>query len=111
MSELASTAALDANVAAAKKKVRRHRQMVMALRLAFGIGMLGSWEILSRTKTIDPFFFGMPSGIWTVIHRWVTVGTPDGPLFEQVWVTLEEALLGFLLGVVGGVIFGLALRR
>jgi NitT/TauT family transport system permease protein len=111
MSELASTAALDANVAAAKKKVRRYRQMVIALRLAFGVGMLGSWELLSRTKTIDPFFFGKPSGIAHVIWTWITVGTPDGPLFEQVWVTLEEALLGFLIGVVGGVIFGLALGR
>src|SRR6476661_3458919 len=111
MSELASTAALDANVAAAKQKVRRYRQMVIALRIAFGLGLLGSWELLSRTKTIDPFFFGKPSGIARVIWRWATVGTPDGPLFDQVWVTLEEALLGFLFGVVGGVIFGLALGR
>ena len=111
MSELTSSAALDANVAAAKKKVRRHKQMVMALRIGFGVGLLASWEILSRTKTIDPFFFGMPSGVWTVLKRWVMVGTPDGPLFNQVWVTLEEALLGFLLGVVFGVIFGLALGR
>ena len=41
MSELASTAALDANVASAKKKVRRYRQMVMALRIAFGLGLVG----------------------------------------------------------------------
>jgi NitT/TauT family transport system permease protein len=85
--------------------------MVMALRIGFGVGLLLSWEILSRTKTIDPFFFGMPSGVWTVLKRWVTVGTPDGPLFFQVWVTVEEAVLGFLLGVVFGVIFGLALGR
>ncbi|HEV7641278.1 MAG TPA: ABC transporter permease [Gaiellaceae bacterium] len=111
MSELASTAALDANVASAKKKVRRYRQMVMALRIAFGLGLVGSWELLSRTKTIDPFFFGKPSDIARVIWRWVTVGTPDGPLFDQVWVTLEEALLGFLIGVVAGVVFGLALGR
>ena len=65
-----SSVALDANVAAAKLKVRRHRQLVIALRVAFGVGMLVSWELLSRTKTIDPFFFGMPSGIARVVWRW-----------------------------------------
>src|SRR2546430_9291727 len=106
-----SSVALDANVAAAKKKVRQHRRLVIALRIAFGVGMLGSWEVLSRTKVIDPFFFGRPSDIGRVIWKWATVGTPDGPLWNQVWVTLEEALLGFLLGVIGGVVFGLALGR
>ena len=42
---------------------------------------------------------------------WATVGTPDGPLWNQVWITLEEALLGFGIGVGAGVIFGLALGR
>ena len=45
-------------------------------------------------------------GVWKA-----TVGTPDGPLWDQVWVTLEEALLGFVIGVVAGVVFGLALGR
>jgi NitT/TauT family transport system permease protein len=106
-----SSVTLDANVAAAKKKVRQHRRLVIVLRVAFGVGLLGSWELLSRTKVIDPFFFGKPSDIGRVIWKWATVGTPDGPLLNQVWVTLEEALLGFLFGVLGGVVFGLALGR
>ncbi len=106
-----SSVALDANVAAAKKKVRRHRQVVMALRIAFAASMLGSWEILSRTRTIDPFFFGRPSEIGDKVWVWATVGTPDGPLWDQVWITLEEALLGFGIGVAAGIVFGLALGR
>jgi NitT/TauT family transport system permease protein len=106
-----SSAALDAGVAAAKTKVRRRRQFVIALRLAFGVTMLGSWEVLSRTKTIDPFFFGRPSEIGQKIWHWATVGTPDGPLWNDVWITLEETLLGFAIGVAAGVIFGVALGR
>ena len=106
-----SSPALDAGVAAAKLKVRRRRRLVIALRLAFGFGMLGSWELLSRTKTIDPFFFGRPSEIGQKIWYWATVGTPDGPLWNDVWITLEEALLGFAIGVAAGVVFGLALGR
>ena len=56
-------AALDAGVVTARKKVRRHRQLVLTLRVLFAVVMLGSWELLSRTKTIDPFFFGRPSDI------------------------------------------------
>jgi NitT/TauT family transport system permease protein len=106
-----SSAAPDAGVAAAKMKVRRRRQFVIALRLAFGVTMLGSWEVLSRTKTIDPFFFGRPSEIGQKIWHWATVGTPDGPLWNDVWITLEETLLGFAIGVAAGVIFGVALGR
>ena len=104
-------AALDEGVATARAKVRRHRQLVITLRIAFAIVMLGSWEILSRTKIIDPFFFGRPSEIGHKIWVWATVGTPDGPLWDQVWITMEEALLGFGIGVGAGIIFGLALGR
>jgi len=104
-------ATLDEGVATARAKVRRHRQLVITLRIAFAIVMLGSWEILSRTKIIDPFFFGRPSEIGHKIWVWATVGTPDGPLWDQVWITMEEALLGFAIGVGAGIIFGLALGR
>src|SRR5216684_917928 len=69
------------------------------------------WENLCRTKIIDPFFFGRPSEIGHKIWVWATVGTPDGPLWDQVWITMEEALLGFAIGVGAGIIFGLALGR
>src|SRR5256714_3480103 len=106
-----SSVALETNVAAAKKKVRRHRQLVIALRIAFGVGLLGSWEVLSRTKVIDPFFFGKPSDIGRVIWKWATVGSPDGSLWNDMWITVEEALIGFGLGVAGGVVCGIALGR
>src|SRR2546430_2911562 len=95
----------------ARAKVRRHRMVVIVLRVLFAVVMLGSWEILSRTKTIDPFFFGRPSQIGQKIWTWATVGTPDGPLWDQVWVTVEEALLGFAIGVAAGVVFCVALGR
>ena len=106
-----ASAALEAGVAAAKQKVRRRRQLVIALRIAFGVTLLGSWELLSRTKTIDPFFFGRPSEIGQKIWSWATVGSPDGSLWADIWITVQEALLGFGIGVLAGVIFGLALGR
>src|SRR5438477_6522204 len=106
-----ASVALEAGVAAAKQKVRRRRQLVIALRIAFGVTMVGSWELLSRTKTIDPFFFGRPSQIGQKIWDWATAGSPDGSLWSDVWVTVEEALLGFAIGVAAGVVCGVALGR
>ena len=104
-------AGLDEAAAAGRRKVRNRRILVQVLRVLVAVVLLGSWEILSRTKTIDPFFFGRPSEIGQKLWAWQTKGTPDGPLWSQVWVTVEEALLGFAIGVGAGVIFGVALGR
>jgi NitT/TauT family transport system permease protein len=101
----------DEGAERARAKVRRRRAIVMALRLLFAAVLLGSWEILSRTKAIDPFFFGRPSQIAHQIWVWQTHGTAEGPLWQQIWVTLEEAALGFGVGVIAGVVTGVALGR
>ena len=53
----------------------------------------------------------MPSTIADQIWTWITEGTSQGPLWEQVLVTLEETVLGFLIGAVLGIICGVALGR
>jgi NitT/TauT family transport system permease protein len=102
---------LAPEVVAARAKVRRRRAIVLALRILVGVVLLGSWELLSRTKAIDPFFFGRPSQIAQKIWDWGTAGSPDGSLWSDIWITFEEALLGFAIGVAGGVIVGVALGR
>ncbi len=92
-------------------RMRRRRTLVYSLRVLFLVVIVGGWELLARVGIIDPFFWGMPSGIWQQLVTWVTQGTAQGPLWEQILVTLEEAVLGFLIGVVLGVIFGVLLGR
>jgi len=53
----------------------------------------------------------MPSGIVQRLWTWITEGTALGPLWEQVLVTMEETVLGFLVGSVLGIILGIALGR
>jgi NitT/TauT family transport system permease protein len=107
----ADAAAVDAGVISARRRARRRFVLIMTLRVLVAVVALGSWELLSRTKTIDPFFFGKPSDIGRQIWSWQQHGTPQGPLWEQVWTTLKEALLGFGIGVGAGVICGIALGR
>ncbi|MFF4490175.1 ABC transporter permease [Streptomyces sp. NPDC001544] len=90
---------------------RRRKLVVNAARVLVLVAVLGLWEGLSRAKVIDPFNFSMPSQIWDQISTWVMHGTAQGSLGEQIWATLQEALLGWVIGVVAGVLFGIALGR
>lgn len=92
-------------------RIRQRRLLVNILRVLFLVVIIGGWELLARVGVIDPFFWGQPSGIWQQFMIWVTRGTAQGPLWEQIFVTLEEAVLGFAIGVVLGVIFGVILGR
>jgi NitT/TauT family transport system permease protein len=90
--------------------------VVNSLRVLLLIVIIGGWELLTRLHVsgqpvIDPFFWGQPSGIWQQLLTWATQGTAQGPLLEQIGVTLEETLLGFAIGVVLGIVFGVVLGR
>jgi len=96
-------------VSAVRAEQRRRRILVNALRALVAVVILGGWELGARVGFIDPFFWGKPSGIWDQLVTWVREGTAQGPLWQQIAVTLEEAVFGFLIGVALGVIFGVVL--
>ena len=96
---------------AALLRARKRRHLVITLRIAFIVVMLGGWEITARTKLVDSFFFSMPSEVAGQVWSWAVEGTAQGSLWEQIWVTLSETLMGFILGVVSGVFFGILLGR
>ncbi|MET8951995.1 ABC transporter permease [Streptomyces sp. NPDC004393] len=93
------------------RAARKRKAVVLLARVLLLVAVLGLWEVLARTEVIDPFNFSMPSKIWDQIHTWITHGTALGSLGEQIWVTLQEALLGWIIGVVAGVLCGIALGR
>jgi NitT/TauT family transport system permease protein len=93
------------------RAARRRRVVVLFCRAALLVLVLGVWEWFSRAGIIDPFNFSMPSKIWDQIQQWLLHGTPQGSLGEQIWYTLYEALLGWVIGVFGGVVLGIALGR
>ncbi|MET7573602.1 ABC transporter permease [Streptomyces sp. NPDC005492] len=93
------------------RAARRRRVGVGAARVLLLVAVLGLWEWLARAKVIDPFNFSMPSKIWDQIYTWVMHGTALGSLGEQIWFTLQEALVGWVIGVIAGVVFGITLGR
>jgi len=91
---------------------RRRRQLqVQFLRVALAVVLVGGWELSTRVGIVDPFFWGKPSGIGAQIWTWIVDGTSQGPLWEQIATTMEETILGFVIGVVLRVVFGILLGR
>jgi NitT/TauT family transport system permease protein len=106
-----SPASLAADEEAAKRRIRNRHILIITLRVLVLVVTLGGWELAARLQWIDPFFFSMPSAIFAQIVDWMENGTAQGPLLTQVWVTLEETAMGFLIGSVAGVLCGIVLGR
>ena len=94
-----------------KRDAQRRRLSVAGLRLLLGVVILGAWELSTRLGWIDVFFWSQPSAILAKLWLWITQGTDLGPLWDQVLVTMQETVGGFVVGSILGIIFGVALGR
>ena len=105
-------AADEATVKAkALRQARVRTIQVNVGRALLGIVVVGGWQLFAQWKIIDPFFFGEPSGIVRQLVDWFQHGTSFGSIWSQIGVTMEEALLGFVYGVLGGVVLGVLLGQ
>lgn len=97
-------------VSSARVARRRHKLLVYMLRVVVLAAVLGFWEI-AVDLWLDPFFYSKPSLIWDKLVIWFTTGTSQGSIWEQIGVTLQEAVAGFVLGSLVGVVLGILLGR
>ncbi len=99
----------SAALARSRRRERRRRILVDLARVLTLVVIVGGWQLLTAWQVVDPFFFGQPSGVVQRLVEWAQRGTAYGPLWLQVWVTLQEALLGFVYGVGSGIVLGVLL--
>jgi NitT/TauT family transport system permease protein len=90
---------------------RRRSLKVLAAQLVVFVFIFGGWQLFTTLKIVDPFFFGQPSGIVRTLVDWVRHGTSFGSIWQQISVTMEEAVFGFVIGTVGGVVVGVLLGQ
>jgi NitT/TauT family transport system permease protein len=90
---------------------RRHRLAVHLTQLAVLVIVIGAWQLLTAGDPRKIILYGEPSGIVDRLRTWITVGTAVGSLGAQILVTLQEAVIGFLIGTALGVVCGLAMGR
>ena len=86
---------------------RFSRASITLVQRALGASILAAWQAGATLKLLDPFFFSRPTDIAGRIAVWVT----NGSLWRHLVVTLEEALLGLIIGAAIGITLGFALAR
>ncbi|HEV7934015.1 MAG TPA: ABC transporter permease [Actinomadura sp.] len=100
----------SAAVARARGARRRRLLTVNGVRALLIAAWLGSWE-LAASHWIDPFYYSKPSAISHRLVEWFTTGTSQGSIWTQISYTLQEALAGFVLGSLSGIVLGIVLGR
>jgi NitT/TauT family transport system permease protein len=89
------------------KPATARRRYVFELQILLGLVLLGLWQWLATVKLLDPFFVSRPSAILTRIATWISAGT----LWRHLATTLEEALLGLIIGSALGIALGFVFAR
>lgn len=83
----------------------RRRSAELVLTFAAPLLVVLVWEYLSRTALINPLFWPAPTSLgrttWELLR--------DGTLLSDVWTSLRRIVIGFALGAVPAIIFGLAM--
>jgi NitT/TauT family transport system permease protein len=97
--------------ARALRQTRLRKLKVNVGRFVVAVIVIGGWQLFAQLKIIDPFFFGMPTGIVGQLRDWIAHGTEFGSIWQQIGITMEEALLGFVYGVLAGVVLGVLLGQ
>ena len=107
-------------VAQRKAEARQRLVTIQVLRLLLAVVILGAWQLGAQVSdcnttghlcVVDKFFWSQPSDIWQKLWSWLTQGTDLGPIWEQVLVTMQETVGGFIVGSILGVIAGVLLGR
>jgi NitT/TauT family transport system permease protein len=101
------SAALDGGT---RRRARRTEMSPLAMRstqLLLTLAVLGAWELSVRAGIVDEFFFPLPSDIFQTVWVWVS----SGFVFPHLWITMQEAILAFLVGAAAGLLLGFVLAR
>lgn len=81
-------------------KPREKSAGVVMWRIAIVVGILATWEILSRLGIITPLVFSRPSAI--AVRLWALLGgdpVQGFTIYDHIRVTFSEWAMGYLIGI------------
>jgi NitT/TauT family transport system permease protein len=79
--------------------------VINALRVLVLVAAIGLWQLSVDQGWVGRYIASTPSAVWSTLSHLST----SGNLFSNVGVTLYESSVGFVIGVVGGVLIGFVL--
>jgi NitT/TauT family transport system permease protein len=88
------------------------RANLLLLQAAVAVASIALWYALTAypvfgTILLPPFFFSTPIDVASQIVDWFATGV----IWKHLWITLEESILAFVLGSIGGVAVGFWFAR
>lgn len=87
------------------KKEKHKKIFIIFSRIFLLVFLLSLWELLTQLNVMDSFIFSSPSRI---VKQTVMLYN-SGELFYHIWITLKEALLGFVLATLLGTFIAIIL--
>jgi NitT/TauT family transport system permease protein len=101
--DLAKAPARAVDIGERARLAARRRDRILSI--ASPLGLLLAWELAAQTGLIDVRFFPAPSAI---IAKLIEMAR-SGELTENVLISLQRIVLGFLLGGVPAIVIGIAM--
>ncbi|MER5548475.1 ABC transporter permease [Streptomyces sp. NPDC002589] len=98
-------------IRAAKTRTRRRQLLILLAQIVLVVLVIGGWQLAASSGSLDKFTYGSPGGVVTQLKTWFTDGTSLGSIWHNIGVTMQETVLGFLIGTAAGVVLGIALGR
>ena len=88
----------------ARARRRRARSVLglFGLRVLFAAALVGIWQLMVLAKFVNPLFLASPAATARQMYEMAK----NGSLWSNTWVTLQVALVGFAIGMAGGIILG-----
>jgi ABC-type nitrate/sulfonate/bicarbonate transport system permease component len=88
-----------------RRSWRRRDRWIGALAV---VAFVGVWQFVTSAGIIAPIFLASPAAIAEVAYEQFFV---TGEIYPHILISLKEAMLGFGLAIVFGVLFGLGMGR
>ncbi|MDM0108190.1 ABC transporter permease [Variovorax sp. J22R24] len=96
---VAADKAPSAAYAAWLARQRREKTLVLVSRLLLLVAFFGLWELLAKTRVVNPMLTSYPSALWPTFVDLLQ----NGHLLMHTWATFKATLVGFVLSMVFGV--------
>ena len=87
------------------KTLKKDKFIVIFSQITIFLLFLGLWQLLADTGVINPFFFSSPTRIATTLADLISKNN----LWQHIWTSLYETLLGFVLATLIGFVFAVLL--
>ena len=82
------------------KQQKRNKLKILLCQICLLTCILLTWELLSSKEIINSFLFSSPSAIFNLLKQYIQTGE----LFNHIYISVYETLLGLLIGTSLGIV-------